>query len=110
MKRVFAYLSVVFILAVFCGCRSTYEVDDNVAPAENVTGVIEGIAPQSLNLCSIVLITPADSNGIAQVKWLDPNNTVIDEQSKWFFETYLKSMCDEYIKNNCERKKDEKVD
>jgi hypothetical protein len=57
--------------------------------------------PVSFTICAVLKITCADSNGQAKVEWLDPNNTEIDEGARFFFEMYLKSMCDEYIKTNC---------
>ncbi|MDD5010495.1 MAG: hypothetical protein PHQ00_00055 [Phycisphaerae bacterium] len=56
--------------------------------------------PTSINFCDIIEFTPADINGVAKVEWLDPNNTIIDTEVKWFFNVYLKAICDEYIDSN----------
>ncbi len=59
--------------------------------------------PATVTILDVIEITPADANGKAIVKWLDPNNTEIDEPAKQFFEVFLKDLCDDYIREHCKK-------
>jgi len=101
MKKQLFLLIIGFLVLMAIGTIAATIADELIGNQGTIDSNTVDYLVISNGSVDILIIERPDANGIVHIVWPNPDKVTIDAGAKWFFDTCLKQMCDDYIKANC---------